>query len=289
MFKFLPIAVIKTIPLCILVKRSDFLTDIEKTGLLTEKDFSDFSSFFKEEEVKKCYPPQNPSRPGICKYIKDSKCPIIFQYAKQALNIAIPGFDAYVSTAQCGICAVRSIFKSRSCSSKCKNVLKNLLDIFKKPLMPLKKILQNVVNNVVNKVKNVAKSIVKGIGSVFGFGKRDLSGHSFTCDQIKLLGFSVSALTYEEIVFMNTNEFENCLSELASYDGYSDDAYAAFKIKITELYNMSSINDAKIIEMGSLVKGFQPDEMSLWTIQKMDTLASLSSLNLTRQQVSKFY
>lgn len=102
------------------------------------------------------------------------------------------------------------------------------------------------------------------------------------------MGPVVLLISSDEITDMNDNEFLNCLSEFKTYQNYDNNVTDAFKTKIMKSFNynyQSQIKDQDILDMGYFASFFTVSEMSQWNITKLDTFASLGSLDLSESQV----
>ena len=140
----------------------------------------------------------------------------------------------------------------------------------------------------------VVKPVLNLFKKIFRFGKRDLSSlrqissTTYTCGDILSMGPGVLLISSDEIKDMNDNEFLNCLSEFKTYQNYDNNVTDAFKTKIMKSFNynyQSQIKDQDILDMGYFASFFTVSEMSQWNITKLDTFASLGSLDLSESQV----
>ncbi len=103
------------------------------------------------------------------------------------------------------------------------------------------------------------------------------------------MGSAVLLITNDEITSMNDIEFLNCLSQFKNYENYDNNVTDAFKAKIMKSLNynyQSEIKDQDILDMGYLASFFNASEMAQWNITKLDTFASLGSLDLNEYQVN---
>ena len=140
-------------------------------------------------------------------------------------------------------------------------------------------------NDVVKPVLNISKPIS---GSSALSSLRQISSTTYTCSDILSMGPGVLLISSDEIKDMNDNEFLNCLSEFKTYQNYDNNVTDAFKTKIMKSFNynyQSQIKDQDILDMGYFASFFTVSEMSQWNITKLDTFASLGSLDLSESQV----
>lgn len=121
-----------------------------------------------------------------------------------------------------------------------------------------------------------------------GRRRKRLSDQSLTCESIRSIGSSITALEVNDIFIMDNKEFLLCADQFGKYYGYSNELFNALKAKTMFLLNQTNmlpINDDIIGKLGYIASYFDSAEMESWIISKMNTIATLRDLNLTKSQV----
>ena len=121
-----------------------------------------------------------------------------------------------------------------------------------------------------------------------GRRRKRLSDQSLSCESIRSIGSSVTALEVNDIFIMGNKEFLLCADQFGKYYGYPSELFNALKAKTMFLLNQTNmlpINDDIIVKLGYIASYFDSAEMESWIISKMNTIAALRDLNLTKSQV----
>lgn len=175
-----------------------------------------------------------------------------------------------------------SLFRRRL--SGCRNLAKQALKIVYKPL---KKIL-TIAQRVLKPIQNAVSKIAKGIRKLFGRRKRQID-QALTCEVIRSMSSSVTALDSTDIGSISDEEFLKCLEQFGRYYDYSNQTLISLKSKLMrslQLSNMSAVNDELIVKVRHLASSFDALEIREWKITKMDTISTLRELNMTSSQVN---